>query len=1615
MSARRIAPTKSENDFESSVKGKKFKNPDTGKMVLFKSLPNEEQKRLRSKFNDNQDTKDTQSSSADNASEEQTVLLKALGTTQTKPTISEEKAKSWVGKFLNKAKNVSKGMASVIKNAPLATKQFITDTEFRNKAIKKSADILREQADDLAKTIVASTKSETADFARPFTAPVTMLKRLKNGEKPLLTKKEKFSLFSGLVYWGCIAGSFSMSHLHGTAGMSNLDVSAEIGDAFMHSYTLHIAFGTLASKIKDTFKSGDLTANDLKESIENGTIKTDDLKKAIDSSSTLSEADKINYLEQLANVTDDPNKLFLFIEQIENTDLFLSIFDVTMGIIPDNLSLSTGLLYNYSPWAMAKQVLSTGASVISKLAKEDEPQVKEYSAFLKSYADQMEKTTDEDMLYLSSLDSKPFEKITKQISDSIKKGEKEEKKETTKKALQVKLARSVAIEYLSRQSAYQEKKKITNQDGKESTVYVYSDEHIRKRNKKKSKQIEKLRKCMSDFRAKYRRDIESEDQRKATIALAVSLIDLTYERVGNPTSADNGHFGITGLQKRHIKFSSGKATLTYVGKSGVKQTKEITDEKVVAKLKEITKKKSKEDNIFTYGDNHSVSARLVNTYLKDFGISAKDIRGFHANEEMKKALKSVRKENGKLPTDEKQRARQLKKEFATALKQVAKVVGHQHSTLKNQYLVPHLEETFLENGRVITSLKTAKKTESEKEDQQVEDIHKPNPKERPPRFDLRKRKIQDEDKDLDNKDKDLSLKHEDYKRASLEERVAMLWIESKENTVKVWDTKTEKNVWVSPNNAKDNPRYKLLDEEEDTEEEDTEIDEDTETDEDTGSKDKDKEEKPKSDKEENKDTFESAKSKVPSIASQIKALEKDTDLSEELKGKILEKMSSEWSQFNKRDRSKTMTAKEIQDIISNRTVGDDPSDEERIQAEVNKMIVSAFLTNPSEIGDKSISDPVELGDQVFTQITQYDSDLRSELRKNIETAMSGLDKDSDEYKKLFAKKETLVIYDIMLKPKNGVLGVLSQDVNEKNIGDLSKADFVRQQFDYIRAYFLSDNESDRKDFVRAVMRGSSSIAEIEENFKGEIFTGWTDALSNTVDPEWDSAVKEFLADHIANFESKEEYEQALKEYEKEEKAKSKGQKRDKTQKDKSSPSDDIVNAVNDFLKLLTTEQDIDSLPLMKQVQRSSYLMSIAEKNGGKIPSEIAKQLREDYPTAYGENGIDNAFEENLALSALNYEKGNHWKVESSNKWGAKNKQGLLGYFDNEQGASDFAKGKSQEKTSSLNFQSFIYNSMNIDSDISINNSTKSIRRDNIMSKMNKQSALKVSNQLDHIATLFENSFKSLGVPEKIAKDFSYRCDLLSDTIEQNFGIDKQALDGLDPVLEPGFNPDDIGREVGGPLEDQGEHSWIDGEFSRQEHRELRDLQESGDMSSVQEDPRAPIPGKQANEEEEESSEESEEKSEKEASLDSAIARLSKQADLSMISKCSDLRDHLKVCCIKLKESGIASVKSLSTACDKLVSALDKIKEEHIKSEALGSDSVELEIASEKACGAVEEIAPFIQRLCMSISHLDQDSPVAQFQVEEMLEQSSAKLEKLVGLAVKIVADALSEMSAKGEE
>lgn len=251
---------------------------------------------------------------------------------------------------------------------------------------------------------------------------------------------------------------------------------------------------------------------------------------------------------------------------------------------------------------------------------------------------------------------------------------------------------------------YKSKKKIKTESGEDMTVYEYSDRQIAKRNKDKADRVEKLRTSMGKLRTKVKSDLKKSDTKTKLTALAVALIDHTYERVGNDGSADEGHFGVTGWQRGHISFGNGSASIKYVGKSGVKHEKKVTDGQILTALRSAYDGVKGDKTCIFAHDDACVTSKEVNEYLSDFDITAKDIRGLHANTEVQERLKKIRAKGSKLPTDRKERGKILKNEFKEAIEGAAEAVGHEASTLRSQYLVPSMEEAYLKDGSVIEKL-----------------------------------------------------------------------------------------------------------------------------------------------------------------------------------------------------------------------------------------------------------------------------------------------------------------------------------------------------------------------------------------------------------------------------------------------------------------------------------------------------------------------------------------------------------------------------------------------------------------------------------------------------------------------------------------------------------------------------------------------------------------------------------------------------------------------------------------------------------------------------------------------------------------------------------------------
>lgn len=121
-------------------------------------------------------------------------------------------------------------------------------------------------------------------------------------------------------------------------------------------------------------------------------------------------------------------------------------------------------------------------------------------------------------------------------------------------------------------------------------------------------------------------------------------------------------------------------------------------------------------------------------------------------------------------------------------------------------------------------------------------------------------------------------------------------------------------------------------------------------------------------------------------------------------------------------------------------------------------------------------------------------------------------------------------------------------------------------------------------------------------------------------------------------------------------------------------------------------------------------------------------------------------------------------------------------------------------------------------------------------KLTRTGARNLTATIDRIASAIQDNAALLGIDPKIAKDFAYRCDLISDAVESTAvaNFPKQADENtavpsegdVYMVAKPGIQ-DEIGAETDGPIyeEDPATSTDIDGHFTQEKFHELTDMAE----------------------------------------------------------------------------------------------------------------------------------------------------------------------------------------------
>ena len=182
-------------------------------------------------------------------------------------------------------------------------------------------------------------------------------------------------------------------------------------------------------------------------------------------------------------------------------------------------------------------------------------------------------------------------------------------------------------------------------------------------------------------------------------AVAVRLLDLGYFRIGNDVYADeNGSFGLTTLERRHVRRRQARLVFAFVGKSGVEHEIEIDDAVVVEAVEIMRRRRGSDLRLLSYKEGRSwrsVLPALVNEYVRastGLEATAKDFRTWHATVLAAAALAET-PEPGETKASR-------KRAVAGAMKEVASFLGNTPTLARSSYVDPRVIEAY-ERGRTI--------------------------------------------------------------------------------------------------------------------------------------------------------------------------------------------------------------------------------------------------------------------------------------------------------------------------------------------------------------------------------------------------------------------------------------------------------------------------------------------------------------------------------------------------------------------------------------------------------------------------------------------------------------------------------------------------------------------------------------------------------------------------------------------------------------------------------------------------------------------------------------------------------------------------------------------------
>lgn len=238
--------------------------------------------------------------------------------------------------------------------------------------------------------------------------------------------------------------------------------------------------------------------------------------------------------------------------------------------------------------------------------------------------------------------------------------------------------------------------------------YLYHPGWVAQRALEKHERVTTLGRRLPRVRERLLADLtEGPAGLERACALAVRMVDLGCFRVGSDVyAAENGSFGLTTLERRHVRRSGEALVFQFVGKSGVEHRIEVDEPLVVEVLDTMRRRRSPGDpSLFAYRAGRRwrpLAAGDVNEYLREVSrmtTSAKDFRTWHGTVAAAASLADA-------PGPEAS-ATQRKRAVAAAMRDVSALLGNTPALARSAYVDPRVVDAYDEGRTIAVALRRA--------------------------------------------------------------------------------------------------------------------------------------------------------------------------------------------------------------------------------------------------------------------------------------------------------------------------------------------------------------------------------------------------------------------------------------------------------------------------------------------------------------------------------------------------------------------------------------------------------------------------------------------------------------------------------------------------------------------------------------------------------------------------------------------------------------------------------------------------------------------------------------------------------------------------------------------